>query len=282
MIKKQKQKIRAVWLGQALRDIRTAAGLTSREAGSYLYRDGSSVTRIETGEIPISVEMLDAFMDMCGVTDPHKRADLMTIRKDVGQTGWWEGYKADAVVSTLMDRAWMESKAVSIRSFDLTSLPGLLQVPEYAEALIKARNPRFTSEQLDRSVEMRMTRQNVLGRHLPLRLTTVIEANQLRNRVGSPEGMRTQLSYLLEVWDHPTVDIHVLPAGTCTGQDGSFEVFELVKPYPEVAFLATSAGEICVEGNEVESLSEAYDRLLDAALDSLASKELIIAERDKL
>lgn len=279
---RKKPNMRAVWLGQSLREIRNSAGLTSKEAGRYLYRDGTSITRMEMGEIPLSVEMLDLFMDMCSITDPHKRADLQTIRRDVGQAGWWDGYRGDAVVSTLMDRAWIESKATWIRTFDFVALPGLLQTPEYAEALMRARQPGATDEQMRRWVDLRMTRQHVLSRHKRLRFSAIIEGNLLRGLLGHPETMKSQLDYLLEVWDRPDIDIRVLPAGSCTGLGGSFELIELADPYPEVAYLGTSAGELCVEGHEVESLSEAYDRLLDASLDSKASKRLITAERDKL
>jgi len=282
MIKKKTPGMRAIWLGQALREIRDAADLTSREAGRYLYRDGSSISRMENGEIPITVEILEAWMEMCGVTDPHKRTDLMTIRKDVAQSGWWDGYKGDAVVSNLMDRAWMESKAIAIRSFDSASFPGLLQIPQYAEALMRARNPGLGADVIERWVEVRVTRQHVLGKYQPLRLTTIIEEHQLRNLAAHPEVMRAQLGHLLEQWDRSNIEIRVLPTGVCTGLGGSFELIDLADPYPKVALLVSSAGEICVEGAEVESLSKTYDRLLDASLDSKASKKLITAERDKL
>lgn len=281
MIKKKKPNMRSVWLGQALREIRNEASLSSKEAGRYLFRDGTSITRMESGEIPLSVEMLDSFMDMCGVTDPHKRADLQTIRRDVAQTGWWDGYKGDAVVSNLMDRAWMESKAVTIRSFDFVSFPGLLQTPGYAAALMRARFPNVSSEEIGRWVEMRMIRQHVLARGQALRFTTIIEENQLRSLAGGPEIMRAQLDHLLECSTRPNVEIRILPAGTCTGVS-SYELIGLADPYPQVAYLVMSAGELCVEGDEVESLSEAYDRLLDATLEPSASEELITAERDKL
>jgi hypothetical protein len=46
--------------------------------------------------------------------------------------------------------------------------------------------------------------------------------------------------------------------------------------------LATSAGDICVEGDVVETLSRTYDRLVSVSLNPEASRELIIAERNKL
>ncbi|GIG64065.1 helix-turn-helix domain-containing protein [Phytomonospora endophytica] len=277
----RKPTIRTLWLGEAMREIRDVAGLTAKEAGIHLGRDGSTITRMEAGEVPVSEDMLHAYLEMCGVTEPHRRTDLMTIRKDAAQAGWWDGYTGD-VVSTLIDRAWMESRATAIKVFEMACLPGLLQVPDYAEALMRARQPGASEEEITRWIELRMTRQHVLSTHRPLKFTCIIAEHLLRERAGNDETMKAQLNHLLGAMRRPGTDVRILPVGTCTGQEGSFEVFTLVDPYPEVAYLASSAGDICVEAEPVEQLAQAYDRLLDASLDPKASKKLITAERDKL
>ncbi|GLZ77367.1 transcriptional regulator [Actinorhabdospora filicis] len=280
MVGQKKSKLRAVWLGQALREIRDLAGLNSKDAGAYLGKDGSTVIRMENGDVPVSEPMLEAFMEMCGVTDPHKRAELMTIRKDVAQKGWWDGYKGD-VAATLMDRAWMESKAVSIRAFEPACLPGLLQTPEYAETLMRARSPETSDAEIERWVDMRMARQYVLTRHRPVAFSVIITQHLLTMDIDR-ETMRLQLSHLADMADRPNVELHVLPERVCTGVEGPFEVFELAEPYPEIAYVTTPAGEICLEEDPVVRLHHTYDRLLDACLPHVASKALIIAERDNL
>ena len=279
--KRRKPTIRALWLGQALREIRDQAGLTSKDLGGFLSRDASSIIRTEAGEMPLTPEMLNDWMELCGVTDPHKKADLTTIRKDAAQKGWWDGYRSD-VASTLMDRAWMESKAIRMRSIELTCLPGLLQTPEYAGALMRARHPEVSEAELETWIGVRMNRQQVLSGHHPIQLMTIVEGHLLRARVGGTKVMRAQLDYLLEITQSSNVELRVLPDGTATGLGGSFEVIELADPYPEVAYAATPAGDICLEGDPVEELSRAYDRFSDESLDPGSSRELIIAERDKL
>ncbi|MEV0648177.1 helix-turn-helix transcriptional regulator [Phytomonospora sp. NPDC050363] len=281
MVRRRKPTIRAVWLGQALREIRDEAGLSSKDAGAHLGCDASSIIRIEAGEMPVTSERLDLWLEMCGVSDPRRRSDLFTIRKDVGQTGWWDGYRAD-VAPLLMDRAWMESKAHAIRTVELTYLPGLLQTPEYAEALMRAWHPEVPDSGVESWVALRMNRQQILSKHRPIRFTTIISEHLLGSRTGGAKAMRVQLDRLLELSERPNIEVHVLPLGVTTGLGGSFEVFGLAKPYPEVAYAVIPAGDICLEGEPVEQLSEAYDRLLGAALDPAASRHLIIAERDKL
>ena len=275
--------IRATWLGQELRNLRDEAGLSAREAGRYLYRDASSVTRMENGEVPVSEEMLHQFMEMCGLKDPHKRADLQLIRKDVAQRGWWDGYSGD-IASSLMDRAWMEARASGISAFESSLVPGLLQTPDYAEAVIRALDPEASDEQIRRWVEVRMARQPIVAGHRPVNFRAILDESVLMRPMVAREKMREQLDYIVKASDRSSIEIRVIPVsqGPHAGLSGAFEVYTLVHPYPRVGFVDTSAGELCVEGEAVERLAAAYDRLLECSLDPRASRRLIIAERDKL
>lgn len=281
MPRRRKPTIRAIWLGQELRKIRDEAGFTSKEVGAHIGREASSIIRIEAGEMPVPTEKLDAWLEMCGITDPHRRADFFTIRKDVAQTGWWEGYRGD-VAAQLMDRAWMESKALTIRTVELTYIPGLLQTPAYAAALARSWHPDAPEALIETWIDMRMTRQQVLHKHEPLTFHAIIAEHLFRADAGGAGVMRAQFNHLLGASERSNVEIRVLPESVATGLGGSFEVFDLVDPYPEVAYSPIPTGEILLEDEPVELLSRAYDRILDAALDPAASRELIIAERDNL
>lgn len=278
---KSKNKIRAVWLGQALKEIREAAKLTTKQVGEHVGKDGSTISRMETGDVSVPEAILDGIIEVCGFTDNHRIADLKVIRRDATQGGWWDGYRRD-VASSLMDRAWMESKAKSIRSYEIASLPGLLQLPLFAENLMLAGLPHTPTSEIVRWVEMRMQRQHVLTKYQPLQFTSIIDEQLLRRTVGDSSVMQEQLGYLAEVSQRPNIEIRVLPAYKCIGIAGSFELFELAEPYPEVAYLATPAGDICVEGDSLSELAQAYDRLREVSLEPEASRQLIISERDKL
>lgn len=80
--------------------------------------------------------------------------------------------------------------------------------------------------------------------------------------------MRAQLGHLAELAQLPTVDLMVLPcvAGAHASPGGSFEIFDMAEPYPEIGYVPTPAGEICVQDAEVERLVVAYERLRAAAL----------------
>lgn len=281
MSKDRQGTIRAIWLGQRLKELRDQAGLTVRDACTFLKKVPSTISRMEGGTYPVTETDVDGYLDMCGVNDPHKRTDLRTICIDVAQRGWWDGYTGD-VAAVLMDRAWMESKAVKIRSFEPLVIPGLIQVPPYAAALMRAKNPAVPDLSVSRWVDMRMKRQHALTQHAPVRFEAIVDEHVLSCPVGDGETMRQQFDHLLKMIKMDNVELRILPSGTCTGLEGAFEVFDLQSPYPKVAYAMTTAGDICLEGQPVEELSAAYDRLLKSCLTPTATRELINKKREKL
>ena len=273
--------IRAVWLGQELRKLRESKKISMREAAGYLGKVQPSLSRMETGQYPVREDEVIAYLDICGVKDPHKRTDLLTMCRGVGQRGWWDGYDGD-VAGTLMDRLWIEARATEIKGCDLTYVPGLLQTPEYTTELIRVVNPKPSDHALTRWVEVRMTRQHILTRHHPTLFHCLIDEPVIRRLPGNAEVRRGQLDYLAEVGLRQNIEIRIIPDSVCHGVNGPFEVMTLAAPYPRVGYVATSAGDICVEGEAVEQLSRSYDRLLRVSLEPEASRELIISERNKL
>ncbi|MEO7195440.1 MAG: helix-turn-helix transcriptional regulator, partial [Pseudonocardiaceae bacterium] len=84
--------LRAQWLGQSLRELRDANGMTLARAADFLQRNASTVSRFESGEYPIRRPDLMALLDLYGVADRRKRDGLLRLSEDVWQKGWWDGY----------------------------------------------------------------------------------------------------------------------------------------------------------------------------------------------
>ncbi len=259
--------LRAQLLGQQLRELREEARLTLKDVAEYVQRDASTVSRFESGILPARVPEVLAYLDLCGINDPHRREALKRLSQDVFQKGWWDGY-ADDVAGSLVDHVWLESRASAIHTFQVVVLPGLLQTRDYAETVIRAADPDAPDEQIQRWVEVRMTRQQLLTRDEPVQLVAILDEAVLRRKVGGNDGMRAQLNHLLAIAKRPNVEIMVLPAavGAHASPDGAFEIFEMPEPYPDVGYVETPAGEICVEAPGVERLVAAYDRLRGMAL----------------
>ncbi|MGH3925944.1 MAG: Scr1 family TA system antitoxin-like transcriptional regulator, partial [Pseudonocardiaceae bacterium] len=152
MSTKPKPTLRAQWLGQSLRELRDATGMTLARAGEFLQRNAATVSRFESGEYPIRRPDLMALLDLYGVSDRRKRDGLLRLSDDVWQKGWWDGYEPD-VERQFVDFVWLESRATVIRSFDPLLVTGLLQTRQYAEAVITAAEWEAEPAQIARWVQ---------------------------------------------------------------------------------------------------------------------------------
>jgi transcriptional regulator with XRE-family HTH domain len=268
MPEKKAPTLRARWLGEELRRLREAKGLTARAAGEYIQRHQGTVSRFESGEYPIRRGDLLAFLDLYGVTNKRQRDGLLALREEVWRTGWWDGYAGD-VDHRFIDYVWLESHATLIRCYDVELHVGLLQTERYATAVIRAAEPDATEEQVVRWVELRMARQRILEGEKPVAIRGVLNEAVLLRKVGDPDVMKEQLEHLLECAARPNIDIQVLPlsSGSPVGNTGSFRIVAMGEPFSEnVAYQETMLGMLYVESPDNERFMHAYDRLEKAAL----------------
>ncbi|MET8333888.1 helix-turn-helix transcriptional regulator [Streptosporangium canum] len=275
--------LRSQWLGQQLRELREANDLILKDVGEYLQRDPATVSRFESGGYPIRRPDLLALLDLYGVADSGRRESLMRLSQEVWQKGWWDGYAAE-VAGAFVDYVWLESQAREIRAFDNTLLPGLLHTSPYARAAIAAAEYDAKSEQIDRWVELRMTRQGILEREDPPRFSAIIDEAVLRREVGGPECLAAQLRHLAGCAAGPNIEIRVLPfsAGAHASPTGAFRIFTMEKPFPEVGYAETPKGAIYVESPDTQRFARTYDELRELALTPEESAELISATAEEL
>ncbi len=272
--------LRAQWLGQQLRALRESHGMPLREAGEFLQRDGSMVSRFETAEYPIRRGDVLALLDLYGVSEKRLREGLLRLSDDMWRKGWWDGY-ANTVDRLFIDLPWLEARADRIGAYEAMLVPGLLQTREYAETLIRSVAAADTSEeQIGKMIELRMTRQQVISGEAPASFTAILDESVLRRIIGGPEVMREQLTHLREIAERPTVEIRILPLrrGAHAGLDGAFWLYEMPDPYPDVAYIENLAGAVYVEEDTaVDRFRQAYYQLSAMALAGKESAALIAA-----
>ncbi|MFF0307861.1 helix-turn-helix domain-containing protein [Streptosporangium sp. NPDC004379] len=275
--------LRAQWLGQQLRELREANSLLLKDVAEYLQRDPSTASRFESGEYPIRRPDLLALLDLYGVADSGRRESLMKLSQEVWQKGWWDGY-ATEVAGALIDYVWLESRAREIRAFDNVLLLGLFQTEEYARAVIEAAELGAEKHQIERWVELRMTRQEILKGEDPPQLSVIIDEAVLRREVGGPECMVNQLHHLIEHTSRPNIEIRVLPfsAGAHASPTGAFRILRMKDPYPEVAYVETPKGAVYVESPDTERFMLTYDDLRKLTLVPEDSAELISALAEEM
>lgn len=277
--REQRVTLRAQWLGRMLRQLREQNNLTLKEAGEYLQKDFSTVSRFELGTFPVRRGDLLALMDLYAVDDKAQRETLLNLCGEVWQTGWWDKYSSDDVWGSTIDLVWLESRAETIRMFAALSVPGLLQIPEYAHALISVVDNDVSTDQVDRWVELRIDRQKVLhGDHLQ-GYTVLLDESSLLRVVGGPTVMAKQLAHLRRMAESERITIRVLPfaIGAHPSPEGAFTLLDLGNPFSTVAHIESRGGGIYLERGEVDKLVDVYDRLREMSLSPEDSVAFIAA-----
>lgn len=268
--------LRAQWLGKQLRELREAEKVTITQAGEHILRNGSTISRIESGIVPARVPDVLELLNLYGVSDPTLRDGLAQLSREIWQKGWWDGYAKDVALRT-MDHAWIESRATSLRDFSTLVFNGLLQTEQYAEAVIRAAAPDAPETQVKRWVEFRMERQAVLSGATAPPLSTIIDEAILYRMVGGHEVMHQQIAAIVKLASQDNIEVRVLPfaAGAPASPESPFTLFTMPEPYTNVAYVATEAGAIYVEMPEAERFDAAYHRVERAALAPKESRTLL-------
>ena len=202
---------------------------------------------------------------------------VVQLARDARKKGWWQAY------GTVLTGAYvgLEAAATRIRTYEAQLVPGLLQIPDYARAVIKAARPDITDELLNRRIEVRNIRQSLLSQEDPLDFWVVLDEAALRREVGSSSVMREQLTSLLELVERPNITIQVLPfsVGAHAGMDGTFSILQYEEAVdPDVVFAENAVGGLFLEKDvDLERYRTIFENLRAAALPPDRSVDVIAA-----
>jgi hypothetical protein len=252
--------------------------MTLKMVGEFLQRDHTALSRYERAEWPIRRTEVVALLDLYGFHEPAERGRLLRLAEEVWRVDRWDEDYGDVVEPDFLDFLWLESRAERICSYHATLVPGLFQLPRYAELVIRSASNRAATEaEVARWIELRLDRQRLLAEPAATRIETVIDEVALRRPVGDAELMRAQLNHIGQLMDRRRIDVRLLPrqAPLHGGLDGSFWLFEMPNGYPAVGHLETLAGHVYVEAPESERFRDAFDRVRHAALEPAESATLI-------
>jgi transcriptional regulator with XRE-family HTH domain len=220
-------------LAAELRTLREQSGLSATEAAKKLGWQPSRISRIETRQSGLTAPDLRKLLDEYGVEDTGYRGYLAELARRVNERGWWQKY-ASLIGSEYADLIGLETEARTIRTYQQELVPGLLQTPDYARAVIRASRPTDTSEEVNRRAEIRTERQEILTRDdpPPARFSVVLSEGVLRRPVGGYDVMREQLEYLMRPRDRANVTVQVLPfdAGVHPSMVGPFTAMTFPDP----------------------------------------------------
>jgi Domain of unknown function (DUF5753) len=207
-----------------------------------------------------------------------ERDGLIQLTREACQPGWWHSFR-DVLPNPYEVYIGLEAGAASIRNFEPIVVPGLLQTEDYARATFRNGPRELDVDEVQRRVEVRLARQEILARDDRPRLWAVIDEAVIHRAVGGVSVMRRQLRYLAECAQQGKTTIQVVPyrAGAHAGTTGPFVILDFPEPTdPAVVYVETLAGDIYLEErSDVNRYTLAFDRLLAAALHPDDSMQLI-------
>jgi len=177
----------------------------------------------------------------------------------------------------------LEMKAAKVHKWDAQCIEGLIQIEDYARAVIRAGRPDDADDVIERHVAARMERQKVFTREHPPSAWFLICESVLRRMFGSPKVMRAQLDKLIELAGRPGITIQILPltALNCPGADGPMTIFDMPDGTQVGYVEGCDVGRIIEALSEVARLRTRLDMLRAAALPPDESVRLIERIRDE-
>jgi transcriptional regulator with XRE-family HTH domain len=259
-------------LGGELRELRLSRKLSLRRVAARLDWQPSKLSRMETGIQGIQAADVASLLVIYGVTgDERKR--LLGMAERSAESGWWE------VIGGLSDESKtlirLEAEATAIVNWQPLLVPGLLQTPDYTQALM--RDGGVPEDDAQARVAARLGRQAILTRPEPPQLRAAVDEMVLRRPLGGPRVMARQLRHLVEVAERPNVTLLVVPAsaGGRSGLDGSFALFDFPRNRSVVYLDHKISGLFLEEAPQVAFFRREADRLAEVALSPAESVDLV-------
>ncbi|MGV9843238.1 helix-turn-helix domain-containing protein [Streptomyces fungicidicus] len=243
---------------------REAAGLTQAEFGEAIKYGEETVSCVERGRRIPRPEYLDAADEVLGAG-----GKIAALKQDVAEVRY---------PKKVRDLKKLEAEATELCAYNNSVIHGLLQTEKYARAVLSARRPPFTADQLEQQVSARVARQEIVSDTTARPLFNFVQCEStLRRPIGGKMVMREQLERLLQVAKFPNVDLQVLPLGReeNSGLDGSFRLLRLedgsTVGHVEVAHISR----VIAEPKEVQLLDIQYGIIRAQALSPRESMALI-------
>jgi transcriptional regulator with XRE-family HTH domain len=276
-------------LARQLKVLRERARLTLEAVAAELEYSAATIHRMETG---VRTPRARDVRDLCVL---YGASEAMTNRltglvEAARQPGWWQAY--NEVDDDFAEYIGYEAAAAAIRQYEGTVVPGMLQTSAYTrtylrEAVNPGRLAHWTEYDIDRIVDVRERRQQILYGTPPLEYHAIIDEGTLRRAVGGAEIMREQLRHLMaapERSPHVTIRVVPLSAGAHPGQQAGFVLMTFASEgLPDVVSLESLAGQIFLESeSDLRRHKQVFAVLEQIALPQAESQEALARMVDEL
>ncbi|MEU8966355.1 helix-turn-helix transcriptional regulator [Streptomyces sp. NPDC048491] len=252
--------------GAELRYRREAAGLTLAQLVDGSFRGIPFLSQIEHGERRMPMD-LAKHVDVRLGTDGFFQRRCEDVRR-ARQSGHAE-YFADVVA--------MERGAETIEEWSPILVPGLLQTPDYARAVIRAAQPRATHERVEEMVSARVSRASLFEQDECPEFWAILDESVIRRRVVPSRHMAELLEHVIDVVHATRGVLQIVPetAACHPFMMGTARVVTFPDAPAMTYMEAMYSGQVIDSPELVKKYRRSYDRLKAVALSPRTSLNMI-------
>jgi transcriptional regulator with XRE-family HTH domain len=268
-------------LAEHLRQERERAGLHQNTAAAHLGWSESKLQRIETGVVGISATDTRALLQLYGTLDQETVDRLVLLAQEARRRDRFTPYRKffSAEYQTLLSYEQSAAEVLVVNAF---LLPGLLQIPEYARALLSVKH---AGEKLEGLVKARAVRQEILDRRDGPRFVFVVDEGALHRHVGGSQVLFKQLVHLRRMAERPNLHLHIIPF-TAPAHLGLWELYVIMtipastltgEPDQTIIYREAGDAEVLVRNDEsrIKEYRTSFDSVLDEALSQSETHTLL-------
>lgn len=237
--------VQARVLGTRLKELREGAGVKQSAVITFAGISQSNLSEIEKGKAVPRQNDLPVIARYYGA-DEATIKELDKLRAGAAKHGWWYVYQLAEQYALYVG---LEADATLLRAAAVTLLPGILQTEQYAQKLHALRG-KYTQEEIDQRVAIRLHRQKRLTGKNPLHLSVILDESVLLRCARDPSVASGQFQMLLDRAQLPNVELLVIPldVGLHVGLAGAFSLLS----FPDGMLLDVFSQEYIVGGHVVD------------------------------
>lgn len=269
-------------LGNELRTLRLAAGKSIRDAAACLECSDAKISRMENGQRGAVARDVRDLCKLYGVPTP-RREQLMTLSKEAAAADQGAASTIPGKYSTYVA---LESQARSLRNYEMTFVPGLLQTERYARESI-SHNGDSAEADMERLVRIRMERQHrIWGEGGDLEAHFIIDENVIWRPAGVDARTRAireeQIDKLIRATRLPNVTLQLIryEQGFYQGMEGATVYLLNLKEGPKTSSTCYLEGvfrELFVRGHgEITAIGAKFEAMAATALSPADTRKFLM------
>lgn len=273
--------VRRLRLGQELKTLRTAAGITHEKLAAQVTPSRQQISRLELGQAAPDLNDIMQILEVLGV-EGERWTEIMMIAREAAERGWWEsGSRAMGERQALF--ADLEAGATTIREYQQVLISGLLQTEGFSRTRMEAYPwPPTAGVTLEGVLNGRTGRQRMLRRSGGPTYEAILDELAVRRESAPPQVLRDQLMQVANAsLASERITIRVLPVDAKI--DGyrlptsSFSLYTYADPGDPVVVGVESVTTdlVLTDPAQAERYTGMYDALRSAALSVEDSREFL-------